>query len=140
VTEDALYYWQQPYKRIWETREEDGERYFVVRIAEFPAVAGDGLSREEALSCLREAFDDFIAWRLEDGLDIPKPSHAQVQDDEPEDYQVVAVGPGDRPGGLVTVRLNPGEMEALAALAETLGLTLSGTLRLGLRCLTEPPR
>lgn len=73
MSRDLAYYRRQPYQRLWETREDAGERYFVVRIAEFPRIAGDGATRSEALTHLREAFDDFIAWRIEDGLDIPDP-------------------------------------------------------------------
>ena len=73
MSRDLAYYRRQPYQRLWETREDAGERYFVVRIAGFPRIAGDGASRSEALNHLREAFDDFIAWRIDDGLDIPEP-------------------------------------------------------------------
>ena len=81
MTRDLAYYRRQPYRRIWETREEIGERYFIVRIAEFPRIAGDGVTRAEALGHLRDAFDDFIAWRLEDGLEIPDPFRGVSQND-----------------------------------------------------------
>jgi predicted RNase H-like HicB family nuclease len=87
---DLAYYRRQPYQRLWETREEVGERYFIVRIAEFPRIAGDGSSRSEALLRLREAFDDFVEWRLEDGLEIPDPFRGQVGDDrEPVEIEWV---------------------------------------------------
>ncbi len=59
--------------------------------------------------------------------------------DSPEDYEVVSVNRGRLPGGVVSVRLKPDEMELLAALSETSGRTLSETLRLGLRCLGQRP-
>jgi hypothetical protein len=37
------------------------------------------------------------------------------------------------------VRLKPEEMELLSALSEVAGRTLSDTLRLGLRCLSDQP-
>jgi predicted RNase H-like HicB family nuclease len=73
----------QPYRRKWETRHEAGERYFVARIQEFPQVAGDGATQAEALVHLREAFDDFVTWRLEDGLEIPEPMRDFVDPDVP---------------------------------------------------------
>ncbi len=75
---DLIYYQSQPYARLWEAREEGGERYFVVRIGEFPRVAGDGATRAEALVHLREAFDDFITWRMEDELDVPAPARGFI--------------------------------------------------------------
>lgn len=59
--------------------------------------------------------------------------------DTPEDYEVIGVGGGSKPGGIVSVRLGPDEMEMLTALAEVGGRTLSETLRLGLRCLRQQP-
>jgi hypothetical protein len=55
------------------------------------------------------------------------------------DYEVVSVSKGNKPGGIVSVRLKPEEMELLVALSEVTGRTLSDTLRLGLRCLGEKP-
>jgi hypothetical protein len=55
------------------------------------------------------------------------------------DYEVVGVGQGSRPGGIVSVRLKADEMQLLVALSEVGGRTLSETLRLGLRYLAERP-
>lgn len=71
--QDLAYYRSLPYSRVWETRTSAQERYFLVRLAEVPFVAGDGLTREEALSNLRSAFDDFLSSRLESGLPVPSP-------------------------------------------------------------------
>ena len=54
-----------------------------------------------------------------------------------EDYQVVQVNRGRRPGGVVSVRLKPDELDLLTALSETHGRTLSETLRVGLHCLAR---
>ena len=35
---------------------------------------GDGATRGEALAHLREAFDDYVTWALEEGLHIPEPA------------------------------------------------------------------
>ena len=83
ASRDLTYYRRQPYQRAWETRDDAGERYFVVRIREFPRVAGDGTTKAEALDHLRQAFDDFITWRLEDGLDIPQPARGTIDIDWP---------------------------------------------------------
>ncbi len=60
------------------------------------------------------------------------------QADEESDYTVVGADPGHRPGGVVSVRLTPDEMELLTALSENSGGSLSETLRLGLHCLDRP--
>jgi predicted RNase H-like HicB family nuclease len=70
---DLAYYRCLPYERSWETRSSSGERYFLVRLVDAPFVAGDGVTREEALGHLREAFDDFVLSRLESGLPVPSP-------------------------------------------------------------------
>lgn len=72
-SKDLAYYRSLPYARVWETRTSGRERYFLVRIVEAPFIAGDGLTREEALTNLRSAFDDFLSSRLESGLSVPSP-------------------------------------------------------------------
>ncbi|MEI6451580.1 MAG: hypothetical protein WCP98_16770 [Actinomycetes bacterium] len=59
--------------------------------------------------------------------------------DSESDYEVVGVSQGNKPGGIVSVRLKPEEMELLVALSKVSGRTLSATMRLGLRCLDEKP-
>jgi len=59
--------------------------------------------------------------------------------DRPDDYEVIGSGSGRKPGGVVSVRLGADEMDMLTALAEVGGRTLSETLRLGLRCLSQQP-
>ena len=59
--------------------------------------------------------------------------------DSESDYEVVGVSQGNKPSGIVSVRLKPEEMELLVALSEVSGRTLSETMRLGLRCLGEKP-
>lgn len=56
-----------------------------------------------------------------------------------DDYEVVEVNAGVRVGGIVSVRLKPEEMDLLTAVSEARRLTLSETLRLGLRCLSDQP-
>ncbi len=62
-----------------------------------------------------------------------------TESDSESDYEVVAVSQGQKPGGVVSVRLKPDEMELLVALSEVGARTLSETLRLGLRCLGLQP-
>lgn len=59
--------------------------------------------------------------------------------DSESDYEIVGVRKGVKPGGIVSVRLKPEELELLVALSEVSGRTLSETMRLGLRCLGEKP-
>jgi hypothetical protein len=56
-----------------------------------------------------------------------------------EVYEVVDVSEGHPVGGIVSVRLKPEEFHLLATTADQRGLTLSETLRLGLRCLAAQP-
>ena len=63
----------------------------------------------------------------------------RTQSDSENDYEVVGVSQGNKPGGIVSVRLKPEEMELLVALSEVGGRTLSDTMRLGLRCLGDRP-
>ena len=83
MSRDLAFYRRQPYQRVWETRHEAGERYFLVRIKELPRVIGDGATQAEAAAHLRDAFDDFITWRLEDSLDIPEPARGCVLVEQP---------------------------------------------------------
>jgi len=57
MTKDLAYYRQVPYEREWAMREDCGERYFVVRLKDLPAVAGDGATFSDAIADLRNAFD-----------------------------------------------------------------------------------
>lgn len=76
MTRNLEYYRRLPYERVMEIHEEDGERYFLFHLAELPAVVGDGANKDEALHGLRECFDDYVSWRLEEGLDIALPARA----------------------------------------------------------------
>jgi predicted RNase H-like HicB family nuclease len=78
VNKDLDYYRKQPYGRSFEIRTEGSERYFLYRIKEIPEIAGDGLTKDEALRNLRGAFDDYITWALEEGLEIAAPSRVVV--------------------------------------------------------------
>jgi len=68
---DLEYYRLQPYSRTFEIRTEGSERYLLYRIKEIPTIAGDGVTKDEALRNLRDAFDDYIAWALDESLKIP---------------------------------------------------------------------
>ena len=74
MSRDPEYYRRLPYRRVVEMREEGGERYYLARLAEIPALGGDGRSEEEALRNLDQAFEDYLAVCLEEDLDIPEPT------------------------------------------------------------------
>ena len=61
-----------PYRRVWERREDDLEPYWVVRLAEIPEVVGDGTTRAEAEAALAQCLEDYVAYRLAEGLPIPE--------------------------------------------------------------------
>lgn len=73
MTKDLAYYRLLPYEREWLMRESAGQKYFVVRLKDLPAVAGDGVSRDEAVEDLREAFDEMVSTWLETGHAVPEP-------------------------------------------------------------------
>ena len=76
---DLDYYRQQPYERILEIRFEGGDRYLLYRLREIPTIAGDGVTKDEALSNLREAFDDYVTWALDEGLGVPEPARGLMR-------------------------------------------------------------
>ena len=55
MTKDLAYYRLLPYEREWLMREEGAQKYFVVRLKDLPAVAGDGSScdRKVEVTALR---------------------------------------------------------------------------------------
>ena len=72
MTRDAKYYADLPYRRIWEWRQDDAEPYWVVRLAEIPEVVGDGATRCDAETALRGCLEDYVAYRLAEGLEVPE--------------------------------------------------------------------
>ena len=74
MSQDASYYLDLPYGRVWEWREDDAEPYWVVRLAEIPEVVGDGTTRAEAEAALRECLGDYVRYRQAEGLTVPEPS------------------------------------------------------------------
>lgn len=76
MTKDLAYYRLLPYEREWFMREEGSRRYYVVRLKDLPAVAGDGATQDEAVEDLREAFDEFVIAWLAAERPIPEPSRA----------------------------------------------------------------
>ncbi len=81
VNQDLDYYRRQPYGRVFEIRTEGDERYLLYRIKEIPEIAGDGLTKDEALHNLREAFDDYMTWALEEQLEIVPPARVVTSDE-----------------------------------------------------------
>ena len=90
---DIEYYRLQPYSRTFEIRTEGSARYLLFRIKEIPTIAGDGVTKDEALSNLRDAFDDYIAWALDEGLEIPDAGRLVSLEPAPFDPEV-GVGAG----------------------------------------------
>lgn len=97
---DLSYYRQQPYERVLEFRFEGDERYLLYRLREIPAIAGDGVTKDEALANLRDAFDDYITWALEEGLRIPEPARGLMR--TPRQKQSTPVTRQTLPGASVT--------------------------------------
>jgi predicted RNase H-like HicB family nuclease len=74
MAKDLAYYQTLPYERECSMRMEGNERYYIVRLKDIPAVAGDGATLEEASEDLRAAFDEFVvAWIAAD-KPIPLPA------------------------------------------------------------------
>jgi len=79
VTKDLDYYRRQPYERVLQIRHEGDQRYLLYRVREIPTIAGDGLTKDEALTHLRAAFDDYITWALDEGLEVPAPARGLMR-------------------------------------------------------------
>jgi predicted RNase H-like HicB family nuclease len=82
TSSDPAFYRTLPYRHDWETREEEGRRYFTVRLAEIPCVVGGGPTKDDALRAMRAAFEDYVDWRLEEGLPIADPRRVVAHDSE----------------------------------------------------------
>ena len=74
MVKNLEYYQSLPYERECSMRLEDGGRYYIVRLKDIPAVAGDGETLDEASADLRSAFDEFVTAWLAAGTSIPLPS------------------------------------------------------------------
>ncbi len=74
---DFDYYEDLPYHAVWEhVATADGDWYWQVHLREIPAVAGMGTSEEDALADLRERFEEYVRFHLDEGLEIPEPGAA----------------------------------------------------------------
>jgi len=97
MTKDLEYYRLQPYARLFEIRTEGNERYLLYRIKEIPPIAGDGGTKDEALRNLRDAFDDYITWALNEGLEIVDASRLVTPETAPAvSAASVAAGTGTK--------------------------------------------
>ena len=74
MTREPSHYLELPYHRIWEWREDDAEPYWVVRLAEIPEIVGDGATRGDAESALRECLLDYVRYRQAEGLPVAEPA------------------------------------------------------------------
>ena len=110
------YYRLQPYSRTFEIRTEGSERYLLYRIKEIPTIAGDGVTRDEALRNLRHAFDDYIAWALDEGLEIPDAGRLVSLEPAPADPEV-GVGAGSSMDAEVPRTVGPATCRLTAAAA-----------------------
>lgn len=68
------FYRRQPYRRVIERVTESDGTYFICTYPELPGLMADGGSRSEAFHNAEEAFDDYIAARLNWNEDIPLPA------------------------------------------------------------------
>ena len=73
MKKDLAYYRALPYDREWLPRDDESGRYFVVRVKDIPDIYGTGSLKSDALHALWSAFDDFVTWCLEEGMEIPEP-------------------------------------------------------------------
>jgi predicted RNase H-like HicB family nuclease len=71
---DLDYYEGLPYRAVWEhAAAGDGDWYWQVSLHEIPAVVGLGTTEDEALEELRERFEQYVRFHIDEGLDIPEP-------------------------------------------------------------------
>jgi len=78
---DFGYYEGLPYRAVWEhAATPDGDWYWQVRLQEIPAVVGLGATEDEALEELRERFEEYVRFHIDEGLDIPEPEPGVTSD------------------------------------------------------------
>jgi predicted RNase H-like HicB family nuclease len=78
---DVYYYESLPYHAVWEhVTTVDGDRYWQVYLREIPTAAGMGSTEDEALVELRERFEEYVRFRLDEGLDVPEPHGSAPSD------------------------------------------------------------
>jgi predicted RNase H-like HicB family nuclease len=71
---DLDYYESLPYQTVWEhVTTADGDCYWQVHLKEIPAVTGVGTTEDEALEELREHFEEYVRFHVDEGLDIAEP-------------------------------------------------------------------
>jgi predicted RNase H-like HicB family nuclease len=101
---DLDYYRDLPYHAVWEhVATADGDRYWQVHLREIPSVAGMGSTENDALDELRERFEEYVRFRLDEGLQIPEPEDAAPSDPPhaaaEEHHGRGGAGDARRPGG-----------------------------------------
>jgi predicted RNase H-like HicB family nuclease len=118
MTKHLEYYRLQPYARTFEIRAEGSERYLLYRIKEIPTVAGDGATKDEALRNLRDAFDDYITWALDEGLEIADASRLVTLETTPAVPSTsVAAGTGTKITSAAPRTVGPATRRLTAAAA-----------------------
>lgn len=75
MTKDLAYYKALPYTRVVSIEHYDDEKWYVVEIAELPALTAAGKARQEAFVEMDKAFDAFIEANLEWNAELPEPGH-----------------------------------------------------------------
>lgn len=77
MVKDLTYYQLLPYEREWQMRPDGAETYYIVRLKDIPAVAGDGATPGEAVEDLRLAFDE-VRHRLARGRQVDPSARSRV--------------------------------------------------------------
>ncbi|MBN1837899.1 MAG: hypothetical protein JW820_18725 [Spirochaetales bacterium] len=104
---DLAYYRRLQYELVWEPRDDEGDRYFKVCLREIPQVSSWGRTKVEAKGRLFEALDDFLEWRIAEGLSIPEADRPWV---EPENVESLAFeSQASRPTEWVTIPADAAE-------------------------------
>ena len=115
MTKDLAYYRSLPYEREYSMRLENGERYYIIRLKDIPAVAGDGATLDEASGDLRTAFDEFVTAWLAAGTPIPLPGRGFTVPVDPgqtplREWQTMTESGPDATGRLAS---EPGDASAV---------------------------
>jgi len=71
---DLDYYESRAYRAVWEhVTTAEGDWYWQVYLKEIPAVVGRGMTEDEALEELRQHFEEYVLFHIDEGLDIAEP-------------------------------------------------------------------
>lgn len=73
IKKDLSYYLNLPWTYTVETAHEQGQFFYIIRVAELPEICTDAPTLDEAMHLIKEPMTSILEFYLEDGQAIPEP-------------------------------------------------------------------